>query len=208
MRRSRDSAAAPPARIPKKITARKTRKARATSVSRCAVGGSTPGNERRPVGDEDEDEQGADERAIRRRLGLHGVADLPVHRVDDQFDAACVGDGSSDSRRVASNAPPTSNAIRSPGDDHGGGDRHGADVEQVTLASGEIMASPSRASARRRSARSGRRAPLRAAARRPRTPPRSARRPSATKRPRVSATAVETRPPPTMRRVFRQRPRK
>ena len=43
-------------------------------------------NERGPVGDEDEDEQRADEGAIGAGLGLHRVADLAVHGVDDQFE--------------------------------------------------------------------------------------------------------------------------
>ena len=44
------------------------------------------GDQRRPVGDEDEGEQRADEGAIGRRLGPHRVADLAVHGIDDQLE--------------------------------------------------------------------------------------------------------------------------
>ena len=43
-------------------------------------------DQRRPVGDEDEGEQRADEGAIGGGLGPHRVADLAVHGVDDQLE--------------------------------------------------------------------------------------------------------------------------
>ena len=85
--------------MPNQITARKTRSASAASVSRWAVGGFDARHQRRPVGDEDEDEQRADEGAVGSRLDPHRVADLAVDGVDDQLEDRLGAEGTSDSRR-------------------------------------------------------------------------------------------------------------
>ena len=42
-------------------------------------------DQRRPIGDKDEDEDGSDQCAIGTRLDLHRVADLIVDRADKHF---------------------------------------------------------------------------------------------------------------------------
>ena len=61
----------------------KERERRAGRGSGCSR--ATP-DKRGPVGDENEDEQRADKGAIMNRLDTHGIADLAVHGIDDQFE--------------------------------------------------------------------------------------------------------------------------
>ena len=43
------------------------------------------GDQRRPIGDKNEDEDGPDQRAVGARLDLHRAADLVVDGADEEF---------------------------------------------------------------------------------------------------------------------------
>ena len=119
----------PPARTPNQITARKTRIASARSVSRWAVGGSTPGISVVQLATK----INANSVPTKARYGAgsssHRVAYLAVHRLDDQLENGLRN------RRRQSRAPHDERAScdqyrhDGPGREHGLGDRHGADME-------------------------------------------------------------------------------
>ena len=69
------------------------------------------GDQRRPVGDEHEQEDRADQRAEGRGIVAHGVADLGVDRRHDKFQRRLQARGRGFNRRVASAETPPSTAI-------------------------------------------------------------------------------------------------
>ena len=157
------------------------------------------GDQRRPVGDEDEDEQRADKGAIGPRLGLHRVADLAIDGLDDQLEQRLQRrSGVGFSARVTQDGADDQHGHDRPGRHHRLADRRpGRCGTGSTLASGEIM--PATALTRRitsnaRDARSRARSPAAAARRLDRRPARAPRAISA-KRPATSATASGIRPP-------------
>ena len=87
------------------------------------------GDQRRPVRGKNEQEQRADQRQIRPRVGAHGVADLPGGGVDQHFQHRLRGGGVQ--RQAARQQPGTTGQHRhdAPGDQHRRGDRHRAEME-------------------------------------------------------------------------------
>ena len=103
--------------------------ASAASVSRCAVGGSTPGS-RRPVGGEDEHETAC--RAAAGRAGSTRMVSRIWSSIAPTMSSSTVWlcDGTTDRRRVTARAHQRQHRHEPPGDDDRLGDRHRAEVEE------------------------------------------------------------------------------
>ncbi len=86
--------------------------------------------QRRPIGDEDEDEECADEGAVRRRFGLHRIADLAIDRLDDQLQRGLRRRRHQAQPACQNNSADHQHGHHDPGRHHRLTDADGADVEQ------------------------------------------------------------------------------
>ena len=162
-------------------------------------------HERRPVGDEDEGEQRADEGAIGAgstrivsRIWLSTVSTISSK-------AAWVADGTSDRRRVTRRPPRTSTSHDRPGGDHACGDRHRTEMEERDAGERRVHGAASRTL--RMTTGPGdreRRAPSPAAAARLPGSPTSAGRQEGRSGRSPGRWSSSTRPPAANRRAFHQ----